>query len=250
MKHLTTAVLIALVPALAAAAEITVFCPGAVRSVVTPLAEEYARASGNTVKFVYGTAGALAKRVASGEAADVVITTAESHAALAASGRTIAASVRELGKMGVGVAVRRGHPLPDIRTVESFKSAMLAARSITFADPAKGGQSGIHAAAVLEKLGIAKKLQPKIRLRAGGPEGLAEVARGDIEIGIAQISEILATRGVVLVGPLPDAIQNELAFSVALHARAAGNGAAEALIGHLVSASAKERFRSAGFKVE
>jgi molybdate transport system substrate-binding protein len=232
------------------AAEVVVFCPGAVQSLVTGLAQEFAQASGHTVKFVYGTAGSVAKRVADGERGDVVITTAELLAGLAQSGKVAAPSIRPLGSMGVGVAIRAGSALPDVKTVASFKAAMLAARSITFADPAFGGQSGIHVAKVFEQLGIAQELKPKLQLRPGAPEAFKEVARGDIEIGLGQISEILANKDIVLIGPLPPEIQSSVAFSAGVHSGAVAADAASAFIAFLTTPAAKERFRKLGFDVK
>lgn len=236
-------------PALASAAEIVVFCPGAVRSVVTDLAKLYTQATGHTTKFVYGTAGSVAKRVADGESGDVVITTEELMATLAKSGRVDAKSTTGVGSMGVGVAVRTGLAPPDVRTVDAFRAAMLAARSITYADPALGGQSGIHVAKVFAQLGIADAVRPKLQLRPGAPESFVEIARGDIELGLGQISEILANKGVVLAGPLPPPLQSSVAFAAALHSGAGAGDAATAFIGHLSSPPAKERFRALGFAV-
>lgn len=231
----------------AQAAEITVFCPGAVQTIVRDVAKEYEQKSGNTIKFQYGTAGDIAKRVADGERGDVVIATARGLADLAKSGRVVAASIRDLGSMGVGVAVRKGAPKPDIHDVAAFKASMLAAKSIMYADPAKGGQSGIHVAKVLAQLGIDKVLQPKLQLRDRGPDGIVEVAAGKIEIGLGQISEILANKDVDLVGPLPADIQELVTFSASLHTTAKDNRAAEDLIQMLLAPPSKERFKKAGF---
>lgn len=244
------ALALAVMPAIAGAAEIVVFCPGAVQTVVTELARSYTQATGHSTRFVYGTAGSVAKRVADGENGDVVITTTELMANLAKSGRVDSASTQQLGSMGVGVAVRAGAPRPDVRTVESFKAAMLAARSITFADPAFGGQSGIHVAKVFEELGIADELKPRLQLRPGAPQAFVEVARGDIELGLGQISEILANKGLVLVGPLPPAIQNSVTFAAALHGAAQAQEPARAFIAHLRAPAAQARFRELGFEVK
>ncbi len=236
------------VPALAA--EIVVFCPGAVQTVVRDLVKSYEQKTGSTVKFEYGTAGAIAKRVGEGATGDVVIASASGIAGLAKAGKVNGASIRDLGSMGVGVAVRAGAPKPDIHDVELFKKSMLAAKSIMYANPAKGGQSGIHVAKVFAQLGIDKQLEPKLQLRDRGPDGLKEVAKGDIEIGLGQISEILANKDVVLVGPLPDAIQGAVMFSASVHSAAKDKLAAAGLIETLVAPAAKERFKAAGFAVK
>ncbi len=217
------------------------------QTVVRDISSDYEKRTGNTVTFVFDTAGALAKRVAEGERGDLVIATAQHLSNLAKSGQVVQSSIRVLGSMGVGVAVRRGAPLPDIHDVGAFKAAMLAARSIMFADPAKGGQSGIHVAKVLSQLGIDRQLQPKLQLRDRSPDGLKEVAAGTIEIGLGQISEILANKDVVLVGPFPAAIQDLVTFSAGVHTSTRENGPAQELIEMLVAPAAKERFKLAGF---
>jgi molybdate transport system substrate-binding protein len=187
----------------AMAAEVVVYCPGAVQSVVRELVTSYEQKSGNTVKYEFGTAGAIAKRVAEGASGDVVLATNTGLAGLAKQGKVDGASIRDLGSMGVGVAVKAGAPRPDIHDVEAFKKSMLAAKSIMYANPAKGGQSGIHVAKMFAQLAIDKQIAPNLQLRDRGPDGLKEVAAGDIEIGLGQVSEIMANKDVVLVGPLP-----------------------------------------------
>ena len=242
---------LALVPAItpAAAGEIVVFCPGAVQSVVRPMAKTYEEKTGNTVKFEFGTAGAIARKVADGATGDVVLATDKGLAALAKDGKVDGGSIKDLGSMGVGVAVKAGAPKPDIHDVDAFKKSMLAAKSVMFADPAKGGQSGIHVAKVFAELGLDKALGEKIQLRDRGPDGLKEVAVGSIEIGLGQISEILANKDVVLVGPLPPAIQGAVTFSGAIHSQAKDKAAARALIELLTSPEAKEKFKAVGFTV-
>lgn len=246
MKSLAAALLALAAPA-ALAAQITVFVPGAVRAIVTPLAEDYAKANGHTIKWVAGTAGGLQKQAAAGEAFDVVIVTAGGIDELAKSGKVAAGSRADLGRMGVGVAVRTGAAKPDISNPEAFKQSMLAAKSLMYADPALGGQSGIHTAKVFADLGIAEALKPRTILFPGAPDGLKRVAAGEIEIGIGQVSEILAAQGVTLVGPFPPALQNSLTFSAALAPQAPD--AALALVRELTGPAARERFRTAGFEV-
>ena len=197
----------------------------------------------------FGTAGAVAKRVAEGAQGDVVLATNSGLAKLATQGKVDGASIRDLGSMGVGVAVKAGAPKPDIHDVEAFKKSMLAAKSIMYANPAKGGQSGIHIAKVFAEIGLDKQIASKVQLRDRGPDGLKEVAKGDIEIGLGQISEILANKDVGLVGPLPAAIQGAVTFSGAVHAGSTNKKAAEELLQLLVTPAAKEKFKALGFTV-
>ncbi|HSQ05134.1 MAG TPA: substrate-binding domain-containing protein [Burkholderiales bacterium] len=229
-------------------AQIVVFCPGAVRGVVTELAQAYQRDTHNGVKLEFGTAGALQKRAAAGEPADVVIVTSGGLSELIKQGKVDSSSTRNVGKVGVGVAVRAGAPKPDIATADAFKATMLHARSVMYADPALGGQSGMHVARVFERLGIAGEMKPKTVLRPGAPEGLAEVAKGDIEIGLGQVSEIVAAKGVTLVGPLPPVLQNTLTFAAGRTASSHQGEAAARFIAELVSPQARAKFAAAGFE--
>ena len=249
-KMLLAAMFSWLATAPAMAGEVVVFCPGAVQSVVRNLVKDYEQSSGNTVKFVFGTAGAVVKQVASGTPGDVVIATHGGLAGLAKQGKVDGAGIRDLGSMGVGVAVRRGAPKPDIHDVDAFKKSMMAAHSIMYANPAKGGQSGIHIAKVFAEIGLDKAIAPKLQLRDRGPDGLKEVAKGDIEIGLGQISEILANKDVELVGPFPAAIQGAVTFSASVHSGAKDKKAAEDLIKALTSPAAKEKFKAVGFTVD
>ena len=248
-KTFLTAILAGLVATPAMAADVVVFCPGAVQSVVRELVKTYEQKTGNTVRFEFGTAGAVAKRVAEGARGDVVLATNSGLAKLATQGKVDGASIRDLGSMGVGVAVKVGTPKPDIHDVDAFKKSMLAAKSIMYANPAKGGQSGIHIAKVFAQIGLDKQIAAKLQLRDRGPDGLKEVANGEIEIGLGQISEILANKDVALVGPFPGAIQGAVTFSAAVHAGSTNKKAAEELIQFLVTPAAKERFRALGFTV-
>jgi molybdate transport system substrate-binding protein len=119
--------------------------------------------------------------------------------------------------------VKAGAPLPDISTVDAFKRALLAAKSVAYIDPKAGGSSGIYVAKLLERLGIAKEVNAKAVLVQGG-EVASHIADGEAELGIHQISEILPVPGVTLVGPLPAAIQNFTVYAAGV-ATAAKDGA-------------------------
>jgi molybdate transport system substrate-binding protein len=144
--------------------------------------------------------------------------------------------------------VRAGAAKPDISTPDAFRQVMLGAKSVMYADPALGGQSGIHTARVFERLGIADAMKPKTQLRPGAPDGLKEVAAGDIEIGIGQMSEIAAAKGVALAGPLPAELQNTLTFSAARGTASAAAEAADVFIAHLTGSAARQKFAAAGFE--
>src|SRR5258708_1201495 len=126
---------------------------------------------------------------------------------LSSKGKFVAGSRVTLARVGVGVVVKDGTPKPDIGSVAAFKQALLAAKSVAYIDPAAGGSSGIYVAGLLDKLGVAAEVKTKAKLIPGG--AVAEhIARGEAELGIHQISEILPVKGATLVGPLPPELQN------------------------------------------
>jgi molybdate transport system substrate-binding protein len=198
---------------LADAAEIKVVSGGAFQQALTALTEQYQKETGSKVDLTFKTVGQHLKLIQSGEESfDVAVLTPEAIDGLAKDGKIVAGSRADLAKVGVGVVVKAGAPLPDISTVDAFKRALLAAKSVAYIDPAAGGSSGIYVGKLLERLGIAKEVNAKAVLVQGGAVA-DHIADGEAELGVHQISEILAVPGVVLVGPLPSEIQNYTVYS-------------------------------------
>jgi molybdate transport system substrate-binding protein len=198
----------------AAAAEIKVLTAGAMRGVVDALLPAFEKATGHKVTLDNATAGVLAKRIGDDEAFDLAIITPSVIDALVAKGKISAPRV-DLAKVGIGVAVKDGAPAPDIATVEAFKAALLAAKSVAYIDPKAGGSSGIYFDGLIDRLGS-----------------------GEAELAVHQISEILPVKGVRLVGPLPAEIQNTTVYAAGLGAAAKEPVAAKALLDHLAGAPA------------
>jgi molybdate transport system substrate-binding protein len=137
--------------------------------------------------------------------------------------------------------------VPDISTVDAFRRTLLAAKSVAFIDPKAGGSSGIYVEGLLARLGIADQINAKAVLVHGG--AVADyVAKGEAEIGVHQISEILPVAGVTLVGPLPAEIQNFTVYSAGVGAAAKDNAAARALIGFLAGPQALPIVRAKGME--
>jgi molybdate transport system substrate-binding protein len=215
---------------LAAAADITVISGGAFKQVLNALADQYRKESGNTLDLTYQTVGQHLKLIKSGaEEFDVAVLTPEAIDGLIKDGKVVAGSRADLAKTGVGVVVKAGAPLPDISSVEAFKRTLLAAKSVAYIDPAAGGSSGIYVGKLLERLGIAKEVNAKAKLIQGG-EVASHVVDGEAEIGIHQISEILAVNGAVLVGPLPAEIQNFTVYSAGVGTAAKDGATARAVV--------------------
>jgi len=137
------------------AAEIKVLTAGAFKEVVLALVPDFEKQTGNKVVVANDTAGALKKRIEGGEAFDVAIVTPAVVDELASAGKIVAGTRANIASVGVGVVVKEGEPKPDVSTVEAFKQALLAAKSVAYIDPASGGSSGIYIDKLLERLGIA-----------------------------------------------------------------------------------------------
>ena len=240
--------LLALAAAPAAdAAEIKVLTAGAYKQVVLALVPAFEKQTGNTVVVDNGTTGQLKKRIEGGEAFDLLVITPAAIDELTKAGKVAAGSEVKLATVGIGVVVKEGAPKPDIGTVDKFKQALLAAKSVAYIDPASGGSSGIYIDKLLVKLGIADQVRPKAKLKKGGL--VAEfVADGTAQLGIHQISEIVPVKGVTLVGPLPKEIQNTTTYAVALSASAKNKEAAEAFVTALSGPDATAVLKSKGME--
>ncbi|HEX4553407.1 MAG TPA: substrate-binding domain-containing protein [Xanthobacteraceae bacterium] len=232
----------------AGAAEIKVLAGSAVQPVMVDLIPKFEQASGHRVTFDYGTVGGMAERVLKGEAADVAIVSGPQAELLEKEGKIVAGSRRDFAKVGVGVFVRKGAAKPDIGSVEAFRRTVLAAKSIGYNDPAAGAPVGLYLIGAFERLGIAAEMTPKTVAFKQRSERFEAVARGDVELGFNQISEIVAAPGVDLVGPLPAEIQNYTVLSAVVVAAGRERDAAAALIGLISSPATLELMAAKGFE--
>ena len=229
-----------------AAAEIKVLTAGAVRGVLEVLLPEFEKTTGHKVVLDNATAGALAKRIADGEAFDLAIITPGVIDEAARAGKISGPRV-DVAKVGMGVAVKEGAPAPDIGTVEAFKQALLAAKSVAYIDPKAGGSSGIYFDGLIDRLGIGAEVRAKARLKTGGY--VADlVANGEAELAVHQISEILPVKGARLVGPLPAPVQNATVYSAGLSAAAKDPVAAKALLDHVAGPAAAAALAAKGME--
>jgi molybdate transport system substrate-binding protein len=171
---------------------------------------------------------------------------------LESNGKVAQGSLVDIAGIALGVAVRRGAPKPDLSNVEAFKQALLSARSIGYRDPITGSTSGTYTAKLLERLGMAQDLKPKLVLdRSDGdvPENVfLGVAKGDVEMQIGQITEIVISPGVDLAGPLPSEIQNTTLMTAGIITTTQAPGAAKALIGFISSPAAAAVLKTTGFQ--
>jgi molybdate transport system substrate-binding protein len=187
-----------------------VLCTNGVKSVMLDLIPAFERERGVKIAVSWGSTQALLKDLQSGARGDLAVLTDEAIDALMEHGKVNAGSRVDLARSGIGVAVRKGAKRPDIASPEALKRALLAAKAVAHS---KTGLSGIYFPTVLARLGIADEMKGKIVIPdAGTPVGEL-VAKGDAELGIQQISELLPVAGVEIVGPLPQPLQKITTFS-------------------------------------
>jgi molybdate transport system substrate-binding protein len=230
------------------AADITVVSGGAFKQVLTALIAQYEKETGNEVSSIYQTVGQHLALIRDGkEQFDVAILTPEAIEGLAKDGKVVPGTRADLAKVGVGVVVKAGAPLPDISTDEAFKHALLAAKSVAYIDPKAGGSSGIYVDGLLQRLGIADQVHAKAVLVQGGAVA-DHIADGEAEIGVHQISEILPVAGVTLVGPLPADIQNFTVYSAGVGAAAKDQAAARGFVEFLTGSHAVPIFKAKGME--
>jgi len=218
--------------------ELRVLSGGAAKSLVDPLAASF---KGGVVKVDYQPMGRLVESLAQGAEVDMVIVTEGTLPRLEKEGR-VQRGAKPIARVGIGVAVNEKAPSPDISTVEAFKRTLLAAKSVVYIDP-KVGTSGKHVAEVLQRLGIAEQVNAKAKLGQGGYI-VEPVGRGEIELGIHQISEILPVKGVKLVGELPKELQK---YTVYVAVPVKQSRTVLDFIDHLTGPQARERLAQAGY---
>jgi molybdate transport system substrate-binding protein len=231
----------------ASAAELKVLTAGAFKQVVVALVPAYEKQTGNTVVVENDTAGGLKTKIEGGAAFDVAVITPAVLKELTASGKIAAGTSVNVASVGVGVVVKDGAPKPDIGSVDAFKRALIAAKSVAYIDPASGGSSGIYIDKLLERLGIADQVRPKAKLKKGGH--VADlIVNGEAELGLHQISEIVPVKGAALVGPLPKEIQNTTTYAAGLGASTQNKAAAQALMQVFTGAEAAAVLKSKGME--
>jgi molybdate transport system substrate-binding protein len=248
MRNVIAALAATLLTASAAdAADIHVMLTDALGTSFQEIAPPFARANGDTLHEVHGPSGGLVRRFSGGEFADLVLIDDKSIDALIKQGK-LRAGRTDLTRTGIGIAVRKDAPHPDVSTPEAFKRALLAAKTIGHTDPKGGGLTAAPIMAAFQKLGIAEQIAPKIRLAAGGPNGRVStlVATGEAEIGMQMVSELLSNPELDVIGMLPSEFQLITVYSAGIAADAKQPEASKALIAALTTPAAQAIFKSKG----
>jgi molybdate transport system substrate-binding protein len=201
------------------AAEIKVMSTVAMTATLDELKPKFEAATGHKVTIVYSVIADLRKRILSRAALDD----------LQVQGKAMPGSIVNLASSYVAIGVRAGAAKPDIGSADALKRTLLAAKSIVYADPAKGGASGVYFAKVLDRLGITEQMKSKTIL-VPGAQAAEVVARGEAEMGVAQASEIVPIAGAQLVGPLPGDLNNVTVFAAGIGPASKAPAAAKALV--------------------
>ncbi|RXZ37058.1 ABC transporter substrate-binding protein [Oxalobacteraceae bacterium CAVE-383] len=232
---------------------LNILSAGAAKSLVTSLQSAFCSDAGVGVEGSYGAVGAVHEKFLAGEPCDVVVLTDALIAALADSGQVLAGSGVPLGKVRTGIAVHDGAPLPDIADRAALSAALLAAQEIYVSDVQRS-TAGIHFANVLRRLGIHEQVEARLRAYPNGAVAMAELAKAAAggpamaRIGCTQITEIVYTGGVTLVGPLPPEFELSTVYSVAVSSKAAQPELAKRLIALLTSAQSQALRTAGGFE--
>jgi molybdate transport system substrate-binding protein len=212
---------------------IKVLSSNGIRAVLLALAPEIERSTGHKLDITFNPANVLKQQIDSGAVFDAAILTPQVIDAAIQEGRIAAASRRVVARTGSGLAVRAGAPKPDIGTIEGFKRALLAARSLAVT---RQGASGLHFARLLDRLGIADAVGPRIQWQTGGLTGEL-AARGEVELAVQLMSELKAVSGIDIVGPVPAELQDYAVMVAGLGCAAREPAAAQALIDALTAES-------------
>jgi molybdate transport system substrate-binding protein len=231
----------------AASADLHVFSGAAPQSVLRDLAPEFERASGHHVEFTFRIVGEIQQRLAAGEKADLILLPAP---LIAATGKAVPLRPEGrlmLARVGIGVIVRQGAPLPDISTVDAVRRMLLNARSIAWPDPATPIGTRLNSA--IEQLGILADLRPKLTVKAAIHGGAELVANGEADLGLYLVSEVQLVPGIVLVGMLPSGLQHYVVYGAAIPAYNAAPETALAFLKFISDRVREQRWKAGGFEL-
>ena len=230
---------------MAAAAEIRVLSVGAVQHAVRNLVAEFEKETGHRIVLSVSSPAIAMQKIKAGEVHDAVIVSEPAMDQLDRDGIVNPESRVRLASTGLGVAIREGAPLPDLSSPESFKLALLAAKSIVHGDPTLPNQSGEKAEKVLRQAGIFDALKAKLKIVPAQAASQEMVAKGEVEIGLYNVSEIPEGKGLKLAGPVPALLQVATMYEAALMSDGSVPEAARAFIQFLSAPGARAKWTAA-----
>jgi molybdate transport system substrate-binding protein len=231
--------------------ELRVLSAGAAQAVVEVIAADYQRETGRRVRGEFGAVGAIRQKLVDGAEADVIVLTGAMIDELVASGHVSRGSRADLGKVGTGIAVRAGTPVPDVSTAQKLRDRLLGATCVACPDPAIA-TAGKVVVQMLERLNVTGAVTPRLQHFPNGYAAMKWLAesRGRDEVGITQITEILANPGVTLVAPLPGDLQVRTLYAAGLAARSTDGEAAQEFLARLTAAGARKVLAKAGYEFD
>jgi molybdate transport system substrate-binding protein len=230
---------------MAAAADIRVLSVGAVQNAVRPLAVDFSKETGHKIVFTVGSPAVVAQKLKNGETFDAVIVSEPAMDALDKEGIVNPESRVRLANTGIAVAVRAGAPVPNLSTPEAFKEALLAAKSLVYGDPTLPNQSGEKAEQILAKAGLLDALKGKLRVVPGQAESQDLIAKGEVEMGLYNLSEIPESKGLKIAGPVPAPLQLTTTYEGALMSDGSVPQAAREFIRFLSDPDARAKWLAA-----
>lgn len=229
---------------------VDVLCAGAVQGVVKALQARFERSTGARLQVRFGAVGAMKEALLAGEPCDVMIVTDAMVTTLQASGELALRPASPLGRVRTGVAVPKGEAAPTIASAAALTATLRAASVIHFPDPERS-TAGIHFAAVMARLGLTGELAGRLRTFPNGATAMRELAAAAPgAIGCTQITEILYTPGIELVGPLPDAFELATVYTAAVAARARQPVLAQRFVDLLADPSTRPMRLEGGFEFD
>ena len=231
-----------LMASLAQAAEIRVLSGNGAKAAVRELCTQFERATGNKINLHFEVNADIQKKIEAGEAFDVAVLNPPVIEALSKEAKIVTGSRADIGRAGLGVAVRQGAPKPDISSVDAFRQTLLAAKAVAY--PGKGA-SGLYFVSLLDRMGIKAEMQGKLKPMEA-EDTVEVVARGDADLVVVVATRIMDVGGVEMVGPIPEELQTKIGFAAGLSASAKEPDVAKSLIRFMTAPSAAATLRAKG----
>jgi molybdate transport system substrate-binding protein len=228
--------------------KLKVFCARSMTHAVTELANQFMRESGHEVDITFDPVGTLQKKLAAGETTDVLILGQPAMEMMERQGCFVAGTRTDVSRVSIGVAVREGAKAPDISTAEAFKAALLAAPAIAFTHASVGGTAAVYLPQMFKRMGIAEEIERKAKPQQSGAAVAECVARGEAELGITLVPEIVPIKGARVIGKLPAALADDTTYTAAVAAGSAAPSVAADFIAALARPATREVWQAAGFE--
>ena len=231
----------------AGAAEIKVFSTIGLKGALEELIPKFEKSSGHKLSVTWSTAALLTKRVEAGEQADALILIKSNVESLLKEGKIVPGSETLIGQAIFAVGVKTGTSKPDISTPEAFKQSLLAAKGVSYSDPASGGASGVYIAKQIDKMGITEQLKSKTKFPPSGGFSGTLLTTGEADLAIQSKPELLTVPGVEVVGPLPGDMAFTVVYEAGVQAGATQAEAAKAFVNFLKSPEVQAEFKAKGY---